>query len=152
MTSSDQDYRSRFITLTQSSNGRWVGVIVVIILAYCVGYYHKYSKVKANSVAIIAQGEVNKTLDEALIDKEVIRQLVLKENLESLFSVAEIAFLYSSKDSRIDKLKARFTEYLPGKTIYVARTDCSDDYLGVKATNDGNRIIIEGNNNRMSNQ
>ena len=146
------DNKSRFVTFNESSNGSIVALLIGILLAFPAGYYYKYKSVKAHSLAIVAQAKANERLDKILKDKQTIRRLSLKQNLELIgLSDSEISSLYK-KDTRVSKLKDKFTKYLPGETIYIPRTDCSDDYLGDKAATVGNDIILEGRDNRISEQ
>ena len=147
-----EDNKSRFVTFNESSNSSIVALLVGILVFFPAGYYYKYKSVRDNSLAIIEQAKDNERLDKILKDKQTIRKLSLKENLKLIgLSDSEIASLYKS-DGQASKLKGKFTKYLPAKKVYIARDDCSDDYLGNKAADFGNDVIREGNSNRISNQ
>lgn len=146
------DNKSRFVTFNESSNGSIVALLIGLFIAFPAGYYYKYKSVRAHSLAVVEQAKLNERLDKILKDKQTIRRLSLKENLKLIgLSDREIDLLYK-KDGRASKLKNKFTRYLPSKTIYIPRDDCTDDYLGDEATNVGNDFILEGNSNRISNQ
>lgn len=156
----EADSRSRFITITQSSYGWVIGLFVGLLIAFPSGYYHKHKKVQAKSAVLVAQADANKLLNSELKDKQRIRELSLSENLKSLgLTEDQIEFLYDSGNPEVTGLKKLFTEYLPGKTkwlkgktVYVPRTDCSDDYVGDEAAGRANAIILEGLKNRKSQQ
>lgn len=130
-----------------------------MIIAFPLGYYYKYKGVKAHSLAIVNQAKDNERIDKIFKDKQTIRKLSLKQNLSSLgLTDKEIESLYK-KDGQSNKLKSKFTEYLPGETkwlkgdtVYIPRAECVDDYLGDADSGFANDLIQEGNNNRLSNQ
>lgn len=145
--------KSRFVAFNQSSMGSVVALLIGCLLAFPAGYYYKYQSVKANSLAIIAQAKDNERLNKVIKDKQKIRQLSLKQNLKLLgLSEGEISFLYKDDNAKVNKLKSKFTKHIKGKTVYVPRTDCADDFLGDSAAIIANDIIREGQNNRISNQ
>ena len=135
-------------------------LLLTVVMSFALGYYVKYKNVKDASHAIIAQAELNKVNDKALLKAMVNRELQLDESLKSIgMTENEIKFLYAGEDTKISQLKSKFTEYLPGKvkwmkskTVYVPRKDCADDYLGDKDSYEGNMIILEGRDKRLSNQ
>lgn len=145
----------------QRPSGASIGVLLLtILIGFGAGYWFKYKQVAAASKVLKAQAAANNELDIRATALMQERELSLQESLRSIgLTDYEIGDLYEGEDTKINRLRKKFTEYLPGKTkwlkgetVYLPRTDCQDDFLGIEMSNEVNRVIIEGRDNRQENQ
>jgi len=155
------DIQREVRTFISRPSGVSIGVLLIcLVLGFGGGYYVKHKSVMAASKVIENQAQANKNLNEQLIDKMTQRDNQLNESLAKIgLSDDEIGFLYDGEDNKYNQLKKKFTEFLPGKTkwlkgdtVYIPRTDCSDDYLGNDQADAINQIIIRGRDDRQENQ
>ena len=137
------------IAANATTGGSLIAFLIAGLIFFPLGYYTKYKRFKQQGVEIVQQSIENKTLDDIAYAKMETSKNNLTDSLRYIgYDSTQIQELISSKPNKLDKIKYKFIRYVKGDTIYLPRDDCENDYLGENSSNQANKIIMKGYNNR----
>lgn len=135
---------TRIVRLNTSGSGSFIMLVIGLAVGFAWGYHTRTQSYKAKGAEIINQSINNKKLDSITSDDMIKRKGELYEALSELgYNNSEIEFLIKGDTSALDKLKETFKRYTTDGELYPPRQDCSDDYLGEKASTKTNEQILK---------